>query len=295
VRTGPGQGEALGAWALWAAVTLAVLVTYSRLDATELYNVSHEGLAGGLGRAVVLLNFPIALVAVALALLAVAALPPTAWLIAGPAIALSAVVPFAVDQDDLDVRWINAIPALGVVLALSLTFASTRRAGATFASRRAGDPLRLVVAALVLVFSLPWIAAELGFHLPGDVFLGEELYREEDGRLFAAVHLGHHHGGDGTMLVLTALLLSRVPIRPGALRILYTGYLGMMLAYGAVNLVQDLWHEQAVKRGWTDLDIPSALLPGARPIWLVIVVLAVVATGVLLREDEGGAADPAPA
>jgi hypothetical protein len=295
VRTGPGQGEALSAWALWAVVTLAVLVTYSRLDATELYNVSHEGLAGGLGRAVVLLNFPVALVAVALALLAAAALPTKAWLIAGPAIALSAVVPFAVDQDDLDVRWVNAIPALGVVLGFSLTLAATRRAGAAFASRCAGDPLRLVTAALVLVLSLPWIAAELGFHLPGDVFLGEEPYREEDGRRFAAVHLGHHHGGDGTMLVLTALLLSRVRMRPGALRMVYTSYLGAMLAYGAVNLVQDLWHEQVVKRGWTDVDIPSALLPGPRPIWLVIVVLAVVATAVLLREDEGGAADPAPA
>jgi hypothetical protein len=292
--THPSQGEALGAWTMWGAVTLAVLVTYSRLDATELYNVSHEGLAGGLSRAVVLLNFPIAVVAIAAALLAVAALPRMAWLVAGPAIALSAVVPFAVDQDDLDVRWVNAIPAVGVVLALSLTVAAAHRAGASLAPRRAGDPLRLVAAALVLVFSLPWIAAELGFHLPGDVFLGEELYREEDGRLFAAVHLGHHHGGDGTFLVLTALLLSRARMRPGVLRTVFTSYLGAMFAYGAVNFVQDLWHEQVVKRGWTDVDIPSALLPGLRPIWLVIIVLAALATLVLMREDED-ASDPAAA
>jgi hypothetical protein len=293
--THPSQGEALGAWTMWGAVTLAVLVTYSRLDATELYNVSHEGLAGGLSRAVVLLNFPIAVVAIAAALLAVAALPRMAWLVAGPAIALSAVVPFAVDQDDLDVRWVNAIPAVGVVLALSLTVAAAHRAGASLAPRRAGDPLRLVAAALVLVFSLPWIAAELGFHLPGDVFLGEELYREEDGRLFAAVHLGHHHGGDGTFLVLTALLLSRARMRPGVLRTVFTSYLGAMFAYGAVNFVQDLWHEQVVKRGWTDVDIPSALLPGLRPIWLVIIVLAALATLVLMREDEDDASDPAAA
>jgi hypothetical protein len=293
--THPSQGEALGAWTMWGAVTLAVLVTYSRLDATELYNVSHEGLAGGLSRAVVLLNFPIAVVAIAAALLAVAALPRMAWLVAGPAIALSAVVPFAVDQDDLDVRWVNAIPAVGVVLALSLTVAAAHPAGASLAPRRAGDPLRLVAAALVLVFSLPWIAAELGFHLPGDVFLGEELYREEDGRLFAAVHLGHHHGGDGTFLVLTALLLSRARMRPGVLRTVFTSYLGAMFAYGAVNFVQDLWHEQVVKRGWTDVDIPSALLPGLRPIWLVIIVLAALATLVLMREDEDDASDPAAA
>ena len=295
MKTYPGQGEALGAWALWGAVTLAVLVTYSRLDAAELYNVSHEGLAGGLGRAVVLFNFPIALVAVALALVAVAALSPRWWLVAGPAIALCAVVPFAVDQDDLDVRWVNAIPALGVVLALTLTIAAARDAGASFASRRAGDPLRLIAAALVVLCSLPWIAAELGFHLPGDVFLGEELYREKDGRSFAAVHLGHHHGGDGAVLVLTALLVSRVRMRPGRLGAVLSGYLGLMLAYGVVNLAQDLWHEQVVKRGWTELDIPSALLPGVRPIWLVIVVLAAAATAVLLREGAHDGARPARA
>ena len=136
MRSVPSQGEALGAWALWGAVSLAVLITYSRLDATELYNVSHEGLAGGLGRAFVLLNFPVALVAVALALLAVAALSAKAWLVAGPAICLCAIVPFAVDQDDLNARWINALPALGVVLALCLTIAAARRAGVSFAPRR---------------------------------------------------------------------------------------------------------------------------------------------------------------
>ena len=151
MKTDPSQGEALGA--RQGAVTLAVLITYSRLDATELYNVSHEGLAGGLGRALVLLNFPVALVAVPLALLAVAALSSKAWLVAGPAIGLCAMVPFTVDQDDLDARWINAFPALGVVLALCSTIAAARRAGRSFASRRTGDPLRLVVAAVVVVLS----------------------------------------------------------------------------------------------------------------------------------------------
>jgi TRAP-type C4-dicarboxylate transport system permease small subunit len=70
------------------------------------------------------------------------------------------------------------------------------------------------------------------------------------------------------------------------LRIAVLGYLGAMLAYGGVNFAQDLWHEQIVKRGWTDAGIPSALLPGARPIWLVIVALAVLATLALLRETK---------
>ena len=291
----PGQGEALAAWALFGAVTLAVLVTYSRLDTAELYNVSHEGLTGGFGRAVVLLNFPVALVAIALALLAMAALPRGAWLVAGPAIALAAAVVVTVDQNDLDARWVNVLPALGVVLALSLTVAAARVAGTSFAPWRAGDRARVVVATVILVLSLPWLAAELGLHLPGDVFLGEEPYPENDGRVIAAVHLGHHHGGDGALLVLTALLLSRVRIAPGVLRAILTSYLGTMLAYGAVNFAQDLWREQVIKRGWTEVDIPSALVPGARPIWLVIVVLAALATLILLRENDSHAALPARA
>ena len=72
---GPSQGEALATWALWGLLTAVVLVTYSRLDPAETYHVSREGLAGGLSRSVTLVNFPIALVAIALVLVAVSALP----------------------------------------------------------------------------------------------------------------------------------------------------------------------------------------------------------------------------
>lgn len=282
----PGQAEALVAWAVWGAVTLAVLVTYSRIDPADTYNVSRHGLAGGLSRTVTLLNFPIALVAVALALLAVAALPRAAWWAAVPAIALCATIPWFVDQGDLDARWVNAIPAFGVLIAGGLTAAATSRVGTSFAPRLPGDRLRVIAAIVVLLLSLPWVTAELGLHFPGDVFMGEELGRESDGRAIAAVHLGHHHGTDGALLVLTALLLSRVRVEQRWLRIAVLGYLGAMLAYGGVNFVQDLWHEQIVKRGWTDASIPSALLPGPRPIWLVIVALAVLATLALLRETK---------
>ena len=44
-----------------------------------------------------------------------------------------------------------------------------------------------------------------------------------------------------------------------------------MLAYGGVNFAQDAWNEQIVKRGWTDEGIPSALLPGVKPIWGVVI------------------------
>jgi hypothetical protein len=193
-------------------------------------------------------------------------------------------IPWFVDQDDLDARWVNAIPAFGVLVAGVLTVAATRRAGASLAPRSPWDGARLGVTAIVLLLSLPWITAELGLHFPGGIFMGEELLRESDGTVIAAVHLGHHHGQDGALLVLTALLLSRMRLAHGGLRIAFVAYLGAMLAYGGVNFVQDLWNEQIVKRGWTDTSIPSALIPGARPIWLVVVTLAVLATLVLFRE-----------
>ena len=180
----------------------------------------------------------------------------------------------------------NAIPALGVVVALGLTAAAARRAGSELAPRRPWDRWRLVVAAVVALISLPWIAAELGFHFPGDVFMGEEPGLEGDGTTIAAVHLGHHHGTDGALLVLSALLLSRVALGSRRLRIVTFAYLGTMLSYGGVNFAQDAWNEQVVKRGWTDAGIPSALLPGVTPIWAVVVALAVASTLVLLREEK---------
>jgi hypothetical protein len=271
---------------MWAVLTGVVVATYSRVEPAETYHVSHEGLAGGLSRAVTLVNFPIALVAVALALIAMAVLPAAAWWAAGPAIGLCATIPFFVDQDDLDARWVNAIPAAGVVGALLLTAAATRRAGAAFAPPQAWDGRRLGLGVVVALLSLPWIAAELGAHFPGDVFMGEEPGLEKDGTTIAAVHLGHHHGTDGALLVLTALLLSRMPLKRGKLRAVTLAYLGTMLAYGGVNFTQDAWNEQIVKRGWTDAGIPSALLPGAKPIWGVVLGLAVLATVLLLREEK---------
>ena len=227
-----------------------------------LYNVQQSGdLAGGLGRTLVLLNFPLALGAVALAAIAGGPRP-----LVGAAIALCALtaVPGVVDQDDLDARWINAVPALGVALALGLTLAAVRSKGATFGSAARGDRLRLVLAVLLLVVALPWLAAEAGFHFPGDVFLGEEISPVRDAGL-AAVHLGFHHGTAGVLLALAALLLSRV-VRTRAL----AAYLSLMLAYGLGNAFQDAWNEQLWKRGTVDHHVESVLRPEVSVGWLVI-------------------------
>lgn len=231
-----------------------------------LYNVDESGdLAGGLGRTLVLLNFPLALGAIAL--VAIAGGPrPLVW----AAIALCAVtaVPGVVDQDDLDARWINVVPAVGVALALGLTIAAVRRAGAAFARHARGDGLRVALGVLLLLLALPWLAAEAGFYFPGDVFMGEEVPSARD-RGIAAVHLGFHHGTAGVLLALAALALSRAPTTQAL-----AGFLSLMLAYGLANAVQDGWNEQLWKRGSVDQHIESVLRPDLSAGWLAIVLAA---------------------
>jgi hypothetical protein len=283
VRREPGQGEAVLVWGLWALVALAALVTYSRLDPSLLYHTTGEGIGAGLSRVAVLLCFPISLVAIALTLLSLAALPRNAWWIGAPAIALCAVtaLPGVVRQEDLDARWVNAVPAIGVALAVGLTSAAALVAGASLAPGRPADRLRVALGIAIAILSLPWIAAELGFHLPTDVFLGEEI---PSGEALAAVHLGHHHGLDGALLVGSALLLSRR--RPaGRSGTVYLAYVSLAFGYGAVNFAQDLWQEQLVKRGWVDWSIPAALEPGPRPVWLAILALSALALWSLAREQ----------
>ena len=262
-------------WALFLADALVVLVVYSLLDPSELYAVSREGVEGGLSRFLTHLNFPLALAALPLTVLALDALPRRAWLVGGPALALCAfvAVPGVIDPDDLDAHALNVVPATGVVLALGLTIAAARRAGAGVVPWTRGDRWRLAAAAVALVLSLPWLAAEAGFHLPGGVFLTDDAYAEPGKPPTAAVHLGHHHGLAGTLFVLAALVLSRRA--PRGLHRLYAVLVGLMLAYGGANLVQDLWHEQVVKREWTEWDIPSALVPGASATWGVVVAATV--------------------
>ena len=173
--------------------------------------MSREGLAGGLSRALTFANFPIRARR--------DRLDPRRDRGAAARerggrqvseIALCATIPAFNEQANLDAHWGNAIPAVGVAIAAVLTVEATRarrrrHSRATTLGHARGSSLR----GLVLLVSLPWIAAELGFHFPGDFFMGEELGREKDSTI-AAVHLGHHHGLDGAALMLTALLLSRV-------------------------------------------------------------------------------------
>ena len=254
---------------------IAVVATYSRFPTSELYHVHHsDTIAAGFGRELVALNFPFALVGIALVGLAWPRLHGLLRIAGVVAIALCAVVYFAVDQNDLDAKPLNAAPALGLVLAVGLAFV----VGISSVPRsKRGDRVRIGLAAVLVFFCAPLIAAELGFFLDGVPFLG---WFYETGRLTTqpgvpglhhAVHHGQHHGWQATMLSLTALAISRLP-RPRVL----DAYLSLMLAYGIGNLVNDDWLEQVVKRGWTNHEVPSIILPAANWGWAAVLGGAIV-------------------
>jgi hypothetical protein len=271
---------------------IAVIATYSRFPTTLLYHVKQsDTIASGFGRELVALNFPFALVGIALVGLAWPRLDGRLRALGALAIAVCASFYFAVDQSNLDGRPINAVPALGLALAVVLVFT----VGVPSVPRSVrGDRVRVGLAAVLFFFCAPLIAAELGFFLDGVPFLG---WFYETARLTTqpgahelrhAVHHGQHHGWQGTMLALTALAFSRLP-RPRVL----DAYLALMLAYGIGNLVNDDWLEQVVKRGWTNHEVPSILVPAPNWGWAAVLVGAALIWRLWFRQPSR--TTPAPA
>jgi hypothetical protein len=284
-RQDPVAREILGAWTLLAVDAAAIFATYSREPLSELYHVSGTGPAAGAGRVLVFLDFPAALAA--LAILAFVTTRATRAVGVLAAVLCAGVFwPGIVSQADLDARWANVVPAAGVLIALALTIRRAMRFGVSPPARHRGDVWRLAAAVLVLVAALPWLAAELGLFV-GDMSawwapLGQA-------RLHPAVHHGHHHGIDGTLLVLTALLLSRPLAQlPRRLRTPVGLYLGVLVTYGLGNIVNDDWYEQVVKRGRASFSMPSVLLPSPGLAWALILVVGLAVGVLFLRAaDEG--------
>ena len=213
-RPRSGLGEALAVWALFGLEATATLVTYSRLPPEALYNVDRERATSPAG--------------------------------SGARSSCSTSARARCDRARGDRRRAEAArlgcrsrSAPSRRSRASSTRTTWTRAGSTLvpgARRRAGarvdrrsgalgaaprwshrargDRLRLVLAALLLLLALPWLAAETGFYFPGDVFMGEEIPPVRDEGL-AAVHLGFHHGTAG----VAARAHARSPLaRPGRTR-----------------------------------------------------------------------------
>src|SRR2546421_5003263 len=266
--------EIFAVWLLLSADAVAIFVPYWRIPPRETYHVSLSGFDGATSRIVVFLCFPTALAAIAILGLIVERLRGR-WVLpvslAALALCASVAWPGIVDEADLDVKWSNAFPAAGVLLVLVLSFRA-RVPGPVPAPSRAGDRARLAVGGLARLAAAPFIAAELGFFLDGVPALGSIFITGKAN----AGHHGHHHGMDGLLLTLTGLILSRTlgPVRSSWLRALLGAYLALMLVYGLTNMVNDLWGEQIVKRGWTDWEVPSVLHPTASLAWAAMLVAA---------------------
>lgn len=269
---------------LCTVVAIEILVTYSRLPARELYNVSGTGFEGGASRALVYANFPVALIALAVLGTCYGRFEHRSVGIVAAVLCAAVVWPGVVDQANLDAKPVNAVAAAGVGLTVALALGLARR-GVERTGWRRTDALRLALAAPLVLVASPWFAADLGFFLDGVPLLGHifetghTLHREQGLPSFPpAVHHGHHHGMDGLLFVLSALLLSRVVggVRRRGLRGAVTAYLALMFCYGIGNMANDFWTEQVFKRGWTGWQIPNVLEPRLTVAWGIIVLAAAV-------------------
>jgi len=291
--------EVWAVWLLFGTVAVFVFITYWRLPPAVLWKTTNTGFVGGAGRAFVFVSFSAALAAIATLPIVTDRLANRgAYFLGAVALVLCATVayPGVQTESHLDPKWSNTFAVVGVALAIVLTAWATRSGRPEPAhATRSGDRVRLVVGAVALFFAAPYIAAELGFFLDGVPVLGSLFItgaiRPEPGAGYshAAVHHGHHHGMDGFLLVITALLLSRLVggIRQPALRAVTAFFLALMLVYGATNQVQDLWTEQIVKRGWTDWEIPNVLHPSASAAWAAMGAVALLFYVVFFRPSPG--------
>ena len=290
-----GLREIWVVWTLFFLTAVAVFETYWRLPPRVLWKVHNTGFIGGAGRGLVFLSFSAALAAVAVLPIVVDRLDDRRADLTGmAAFVLCATVayPGVQTESHLDPKWANVPAVVGVALAFLMTVWASRAGRREFsrASWR-GDLARLAIGGMSLFFAAPYIAAELGFFLDGVPVLGSIFItgaiRPEPGAGYshAAVHYGHHHGMDGFLLTVTALLLSRLigGIRRPILRTLAAVYLALMLVYGLTNQVQDLWTEQIVKRGWTNWDIPNVLHPSASAAWAAMAACALAIYALFLR------------
>ena len=273
--TNPSLVEALGVWTLYALVLIPVGITYARVPPEKLYAVSGSGAEGGVTRALVVLAGPFAPLAAALAVVAAARLGDAAgWFLAIAAVALclTPAWPGVMRRDDLDLRWANAPALVGVGLALTLMLVAARERGIGRAAEwRRGDWVRVGVALVLLVWTVPWLIAEIGVcpdRVPG----------------VERVHLGHHEGFDGALLALSVLAVSRaVPVIRRPVGDLLALYLAMILVYGLADAFADGWHEQIVRRGGTSWRPPDLLVPHASLAWAVLVLCAAIVAPLLRR------------
>jgi hypothetical protein len=209
--------------------------------------------------------------------------------VAAAAFCLVAGAPGVVSQSDMDFKAINVIPAIGVAIVLVLVVLAIRANG--FGPVRPwtrADTVRATIGGIFAFGGLPWIFGMAGVYIEDIPLLGRIFMSKgvENGAEIIYVHPGDHHGFDGLLFLLSALLLARV-VGTVVLRWLdraLSAFLAFMLAYGIANFTQDFWFEQVVKRGWSEYDIPNTTVPSLTPVWGLILLGTVIAWLVMFHE-----------
>jgi len=291
----PGMTGVLALWAMWLAVCAATWATNARIPVLLLYGYHGRGVVSAAGRVVVLLGWPVALASIPLLAVSVerflASSPSrrsTLWVVVASVLSIALCVtiawPGAQQGSHLDAKFVNAPAAVGVALAFGVTMyvvATTGRGDRLPRTRTAVVWTAAFVA--ILVLSIPWLLANLGYYV-GDVaglrtlFMSEQVVPEPGNPHLRAVHLGNHEGIDGVLLALTAVVLMRTlgRIAPSARRTALAVYLSVLLVYGLEVALADGWHEQIVKRGWTGWRVPTVLHPSASWAWLTVLAGALL-------------------
>ena len=235
------------------------------------------------------------LIAVAIAGVVADRIPGRVTLAATFAVAAFGVVAFVTggaEETEVEVRAVSALAILGVAIAAALTVTSARHGGVARIHRSIpGDRVRVGIAILIGLVSIPWLAADLGIavdQIPvfNRIFISEAVAPDPGHpKPFSAVHDGHHHGMDGVLIVWSALLLTRLLPDVGGkrLRAFLSPYVALMLVFGLANAIQDFWTEQLFKRAVVSWDMPRFTRVTADPHWIVLLVIAVTAYTLAIR------------
>lgn len=292
----PGLGEAVAVWAMFGLDAMAIALGDGWRGDLEGGAARRGGRQRRLGPFV---GHPMAPAAVPLGLLAAARLAdgPTTERVAGRAMALAVGAGLAAGGWALlgDPERVVGAAAAGVVAAsLGLTVGAVAGRGlGGVAPATPGDVARLGLGGGLALVALPWLLADLCRYADDLPFL-RRIYvarRLPTGGGGTAVHLGHHHGLDGALLVWTGLALSRQvgAVRPGRLRDGLAMSIGFCGVYGFARAVEDAWYEQVVKRGRTDVRLARLVVDG-RPVsgwgWAAVVA-AGLGVGATIRGRDG--------
>ena len=166
-------------------------------------------------------------------------------------------VPGVVDQDDLDARWINALPGLGVLLAL-WSDRGSRPPGRRCVgrSRRVATGFGSCSPRLLVLIGLPWFAAEAGLLLPGRRLHGRgDSGRPGRGSRRRAPRLPPRHGRRHARADRAPPLTSAG--RPRARR--HTCQCSS--STGSPTRRRTAWNEQLWKRDWVGWHTQGVIRP----------------------------------